>query len=586
MTRPLLSALAMVVWHLACPLFSSAQQEFTAEQLNKTERIICVWKKGTAEAALGTIKNVGLDVLQIGKSMPVGVCKGKLTPESLKKLLGDPNIRSVEPDLELTLTQDSADTEGLQEINDDMLAAYEHAGRMLCVWKKGKKDLALAEIARLGKLRVLQSGTSIPFVVCDWTPPLTKETLGALKKSPLLDYVEPDLSLVQDAPKEGRFIEFANGTVKTDVVGGRVLATPDDPDINKLWGLKSIHAPQAWVGPFESKALVAIIDTGVDIDHPDLMANLAVNTGEQKGNGVDDDKNGFVDDLYGANFTALPSNGNVQDGQGHGTHVAGTVGAVGNNKIAVAGVCWRVPIVVAKVFNDDGDAPLASALILAIDYAIVRKARIINLSLGWTDQRGALKLAMDSAEASGILVVCAAGNLRPNQNAAERDIDAFTSYPGSYTNENLLVVANVTEQGHLNQGSMFGATSVDLGAPGTDIVSTYPRSKAPSGLKALTGTSMASPYVAGAAALILGSPQHQQLGSKELKSLILKRVRPFPELQGRSVSGGVLDIEFLGPQAAPSPAQKPPIVKCPPPRAFVPSPPKPHSSYRLHCGRH
>ncbi|QDU76900.1 Major intracellular serine protease precursor [Bremerella volcania] len=563
---------------------AQAQDEYSAEQLNASKRIVCVWKKGTAQAAMRTIEAVGLKVTYLGSAIPFGVCTGQLTEDGLKRLRSDPSIQSVEPDIELVV--DDAQPE-VRQITDEVLAAYEHAGRMVCVWKKGKKKESLEMLAQMekeGKLRVIHKLETTPIAFCDWKPPLQQATLVQLQKSPMLDYVEPDLTLVKDNPTKGREIVFPNGTPKTVVSKGVVLTTPDDPEIAKLWGMDSIKAKKAWTCANQTDVVVAVIDSGVDYNHPDLKANVWVNTGEIPNNGVDDDSNGHKDDYYGLNFTQLPPTTDTLDRYGHGSHVAGTIGAVGNNKLGVAGVNWRVQVMGLKVFDDAGTAPVGSALASAIDYAVARKVRVINLSLRWGSERAFLKRVIDGAEDKGVLIVCSAGNLNRGDDPRTIDNDVVPQFPASFPNDNVIAVANITEREQLNASSHFGLRSVDLGAPGTDIYSTVPTSVKASGYDSYTGTSMASPHVAGAAALIWGHKRYSSGDFKAIRKLLLDNARSIPALSGKCVTGGTLDIGFLCKQSPPPIGKKPPIVICPPPRCYIPCPPRRHVFYRFRCG--
>lgn len=559
-----------------------AQKEFTAAELNASKRIICVWKKGQIDAAKKAIDTAGLTLDEQIQPLRIGICTGKLTEESLKALRGA--MASVEPDVELRLAAEDEQVEALTEVNQQVLDAYEHAGRMVCVWKKGTKADAMKAIAGIEQFTKVEYSDPLRLAVCEWKPPLAKETLIALMKSDALQYVEPDTSLIANNPSQGRFIDYPQGTPKTVVVNGALLTTPEDPDVgpNRLWGMKSINAYKAWTCANTTNVVVAIIDSGIDLKHPDLEANVAVNTGEIPNNGIDDDKNGFVDDVYGMNFTQLPALPEVNDELGHGSHVAGTIGAVGNNKIGIAGVNWRVQMLPIKVFGDKPSAPPGSDLARAIGYALTRKSRVINLSLTWNSNREFLQRAIEAAEENGVLIVCAAGNLAPNADPKVRNNDDFPNFPASFPNANIVAVANITEMEQLNGGSHFGLKSVDLGAPGTDIYSTVPTRIKADGYDSYTGTSMATPHVAGAVALIWGQKSYATADFKEVKKVVMENARPIPALAGKCVSGGTLDIGFLC-KATPPTGKTPPVVICPPSRCYIPCPPRRHIFFRLRC---
>ncbi|GEM_PF-6054013 len=567
---------------------ANGQRDHILKELNKlnaSERIVCVWKKGTAKSALKTIDKVGLKVVYIGRVFPFGVCTGKLTEQGLKELKDDPSILIVGPSIKLIVDDAQG---GVKEITDEVVAAYQHAGSMICVWRKGKRKEAiklLDQMQKQGKLRVVFVGQSFPFAVCKWAPPLQKETLIQLQRSSFFDYVEPSIQLAQDRPMRGRVIEFPNGKPKTEFRNGVFLTTPEDPLMSKLWGMASIRANRAWTCANRTDVIVAVIDSGIDYNHPDLKANIWVNTGEIPNNGRDDDGNSYVDDYYGLNFTILPPTPDTLDRNGHGTHVAGIIGAVGNNKIGIAGVNWRVQIMGLKVFNDKGKAPRSEALMCAIDYAVKNNARVINLSLRWDDEVKYLRHFINLAQEKGVLIVCAAGNLDPGEDPRTINNDKVPQYPASFPNQNIIAVANITEKEQLHPTSHYGLRSVDLGAPGTDIFSTVPKSRNATGYASLTGTSMATPHVAGAAALIWGQQKYHHLDYRGIKKLILDNVRPIPALQGKCVTGGALDLSFLCKQSPPPVKHKPPVIICPPPRCYIPPPPRPHKFYRFRCGR-
>ena len=276
---------------------------------------------------------------------------------------------------------------------------------------------------------------------------------------------------------------------------------PNDPLFSQLWGLNNtgqtggtpgadIHATSAWNIPTGgSSVLVGIIDTGMDYTHPDLAANVWSNPGEITGNGIDDDGNGYVDDVHGWDF--INNDNNPTDDNGHGTHVSGTIGAIGDNGVGVAGVCWDVKLMPLKFLGADGSGSTADA-ILAVQYATQMHARILNNSWGGSSYSEALRLAIQAASDAGILFVAAAGN-------DGVDNDASPHYPANYDAPLVISVASTDAYDNLSYFSDFGATSVDLAAPGSDILSTLPNNS----YGTYSGTSMATPHVSGALALML-----------------------------------------------------------------------------------
>lgn len=313
----------------------------------------------------------------------------------------------------------------------------------------------------------------------------------------------------------------------------RLFATPNDPLAGSLWGLEKIQAQAAWdqfTG--DPGVVVATLDTGIDYDHADLAANMWTNPGEIPGNNIDDDGNGYVDDVHGIN--TFNNSGDVRDDDGHGTHVAGTIGAVGNNGVGVTGVNWRVKLVSVKIFTADDSSGSAGA-VAGYDYLIALKRsgvnlRVVNNSWGGPVPSQALYEAMCAAEAEGILTVCAAGN-------SNRDADERPEFPASLDCPSLISVAASTQDDDVATFSNYGAFMVDLAAPGESVLSTY---HGAGHYQRLSGTSMASPHVAGAAALLLG--KDPSLSPAMVKALLLATVDPLPQWQGRVRSGGRLNL--------------------------------------------
>jgi subtilisin family serine protease len=308
-----------------------------------------------------------------------------------------------------------------------------------------------------------------------------------------------------------------------------VTRIPNDASYGSLWGMPSIGAPTAWDRSIGSRdILVGIIDTGVDTDHPDLVNNLWVNPQEIPGNGIDDDGNGYVDDIYGID----PYNGDSdpEDDGGHGTHVAGTIGAVGNNGTGVAGVNWQVRMMSMKVCGTRYCSSYAIAE--GILYAARHGARVVNASLGGTGTSSYIMSALQTLDAAGGLFVAAAGN-------AGTDNDVTPHYPASYNYDHIISVAASTSNRDLAYFSCYGATSVDVAAPGYGIYSTLPGGR----YGTYSGTSMASPMVAGSAALYLAaSPQSTSL---EVKQALMSNCRDDAAITGKVVCGGVIDLEPL-----------------------------------------
>ena len=354
------------------------------------------------------------------------------------------------------------------------------------------------------------------------------------QQSALIELAGPDF-LLHAAVTEPNDPRFANGT---------------------LWGLKNtgqnggiadadIDAPEGWdTLTSAGDIIVAVIDSGVRYTHEDLAANMWVNPGEsgldvfgedKRTNGIDDDGNGYIDDVHGIN--AINDSGDPMDDYGHGTHVAGVLGAVGNNGLGVVGVAWEARILGCKFIDGNGDGATSDA-IQCIDYAISKEASVINASWGNNQFDQFLRNAVTRARDAGIIFVTVAGNGYGSDN------DVTSYFPANYDADNIVVVASTTRTDALAAFSNFGATTVDVGAPGDAIYSTWFNDD--SGYTYNSGTSMSAPYVSGVFALMRArnpSGPHQQL-----ISLLLAATDPVPGLAGKCVSGGRVNLhKAIGP---------------------------------------
>jgi len=281
----------------------------------------------------------------------------------------------------------------------------------------------------------------------------------------------------------------------------------NDSMASQLWGLfgsNGIRAEAAWAATASVQdVVIAVIDSGVMIEHPDLAANIWTNPGEIAGNGIDDDNNGFVDDLHGWDF--VDGDNQPNDLAGHGTHVAGTIAAVRDNGIGVAGVAHNAKIMPIRFLDANGQGFVSDAL-SGLDYALRNGAKVSNNSWGGGAPSSAFSATLDRANSEGHLFVASAGN-------ESTDIDDSPSFPASYPQSNILSVASLTSGGQLSSFSNFGTTSVDIAAPGSSIRSTYSLTDPSiSGIEiengaayiSLNGTSMAAPHVSGIASLLYG----------------------------------------------------------------------------------
>jgi len=325
-------------------------------------------------------------------------------------------------------------------------------------------------------------------------------------------------------------------TAEPDYIETITDTTPNDTEYSKLWGMGKIGMPKVWdMTTGSDESVVAVFDTGTDLVHEDLTNNLWHNPAEIAGNGIDDDDNGYIDDVYGWDFYA--EDNDPSDVYGHGSHVAGTIGAAGNNGIGVAGVNWNIKIMTIKFFGRNADGTLEGFASDAADgmyYVITQKirgihVRVTNHSWGGPGFSYIMRDVMDIAGGQGIMHMVAAGN---NGNL---DNDTDPQYPASYTLSNIVAVANTTSTDGLNSSSHYGATSVDLGAPGTGIYSI----RRNGGYTYMTGTSMASPHTAGVAALMFA--YMPDLTWPQVRQAILDGTDPLPSLAGKCVTGGRLN---------------------------------------------
>lgn len=339
-----------------------------------------------------------------------------------------------------------------------------------------------------------------------------EKALKMFKSDPNVDYAEPN------------YYRYISGT-------------PNDPLFPQLWGMQKIKTPEAWDTTIGSaNVIIAIIDSGVHWTHPDLRANMWQNPGETPGNGIDDDMNGFVDDVVGWDFAFNDNNPN--DGNGHGTHVAGTAAAVGNNSIGVTGVSQRAKIMALRFIDASGSGSTADA-IKAILYANRNGAHVQNLSWGGGGFSQALK---DAIDASAAVIVAAAGNGGGDGIGDNNDITPH--YPSSYASSNLIAVAATDQNDNLASFSNFGVASVDVAAPGVSILSTHsPANTGNYGNK--NGTSMATPHVSGLAALIVAnrgglsvSSENSITAASDVIQIIRSTVDPVASLSGRIATGG------------------------------------------------
>ena len=355
--------------------------------------------------------------------------------------------------------------------------------------------------------------------------------------------VDASVSKVLENYRASGLVEFAEPDFFV-----QTAATPNDPfyQAGSQWHLNNtglnggtvgadIHAETAWdTLNSASNIVVAIVDSGIRQSHEDLAGNLWHNPGEIPGNGIDDDGNGFVDDVIGINAAA--NNGNPVDLEGHGTQVAGVLGAVGNNALGVSGVAWKVQMMICRFHDDTGLASISDA-VQCIDYARGNGAKVINASWGSTNNSSALLTAITSCRAAGIIFVVSSGNSANNN-------DVLPYYPANFTLANIVTVAATTRNDSLAFFSNYGATSVDLAAPGLELLTTHLANDA--SYASVAGTSFSAPMVVGAFALMLARyPSESYL---QVIQRVFQAVDPLTSLAGKCVTGGRLNLaRALGP---------------------------------------
>lgn len=329
-----------------------------------------------------------------------------------------------------------------------------------------------------------------------------------------IEYIEPDFAIELARFPNDEKLGFQWGLHNSGANGG----TPD----------ADVDAFEAWDISTGGEVACAIVDTGVDLDHPDLVGNMWVNENEIADNGIDDDNNGYVDDVHGWDFNQRRKF--PQDGAGHGTHVAGIMAAKANNGTGISGVNWHGKIMALKIFDDQGKNGWSSQAAQAIDYAVKMGVKCSNHSWGTYYPSRHLSDAIERAKEAGHLIIAAAGN------SDHLDNDRFPFYPASYGFDNVVSVCATDHQDNRPYYSHFGTRSVDLCAPGNNIYSTLPSF----GYGNDSGTSMAAPFVAGAATLLWS--QRPDLTASEVKQIILSGVDRKDQLASTSLTGGRLNL--------------------------------------------
>lgn len=408
---------------------------------------------------------------------------------------------------------------------------------------KAQRDQAAKAVAASPEISAARVFSSVPGLVAldlseqlaPASPPLAR---GAQKPAPL-ERTAQVKALIESLMATGLY-EY----VEPDYfVTANNVPTDQAYNDGTLWGLKNtgqrggvsgadIRAEEAWATTVGSPdVIVAVIDTGIDYNHPDLQANMWRNPGETPGNGIDDDGNGFIDDVHGIN--AITMSGDPMDDNDHGTHCAGTIAAQANAGGPHVGVAWNARLMALKFLSASGGGSISGA-ITCVDYATAMGAHISNNSWSGSGYSQGLFDAITANRDAGSLFVAAASNDYSNN-------DIYPMYPASYQVDNIIAVAAMNRFDNKADFSNYGARSVHIGAPGADIYS----SLAGGGYAEFDGTSMASPHVAGVAALVWSAfPQWQQLTRENMTAIrnqILGTVRPVPAMSGLVATGGMVD---------------------------------------------
>jgi len=408
-------------------------------------------------------------------------------------------------------------------------------GQVLVKWKSDKSITQKSALKKSAKANTIKTFPKQQFELWEIDAPTNvSKIVDTYRQHPDIEFIEPN---------------YLYSTT----------TSPDDPLAYNLWGMSNTgqtggtsgadaNAAEAWkILTGSPNIVVAIIDTGIDWTHEDLVNNIWQNLAEDADgdgkvlewngsnwvfdsgdqNGIDDDGNGYIDDFVGWDF--VNNDNNPYDDHGHGTHVAGTVGAQGNNSKGVSGVTWDVQLAALKFLSGSGSGSTADA-IEALDYAVSMGIRISNNSWGGGAYSNALFNSLTTAQAEDHLFVAAAGNNYGSNN------DNYPRYPTSYSHNNIISVASINHYDLLSYFSNYGATSVDIGAPGSDILSCKPGNAYASN----SGTSMAAPHVAGACALLWGL--YPNKNHAQIKEAVLNSTTSTPALINKTVSGGRLDV--------------------------------------------
>lgn len=369
-----------------------------------------------------------------------------------------------------------------------------------------------------------------------------------------------------NAPTIKRLLRTSRGLICEPNWEGKIILTPNDTFQSQVYAANPasaarLYLPEAWnLTTGSSNVFVGVIDTGVDYTHLDLVSNIWTNSGEISSNGVDDDGNGYVDDVHG--FDSYNNDGDPLDDQSHGTFVSGILGATGNNARGLAGIAWNVKIIACKAFNSSGTGTTA-AIISCLNYLVNLKNNYginivaTNNSYGGFPFSQSMRSAIDSSRAAEIVYVAGAGN-----NATNNDTVPF--YPASYDLDNIISVGAIDSQANKTSFSNFGL-SVDISAPGLGVFTTGPGNQ----YGTVQGTSMATPHITGAVALLMS--YHPDYSYSQVVSSILDTGTSIPALSGYNLHSSILNMHAALVYSPPTPTSTPTVIPSTPTPPIIPT---------------
>lgn len=397
-----------------------------------------------------------------------------------------------------------------------------------------KYGATVADTFDFGPQGIVDQGKMLQLVLPEGVT--TEQALAKMAQDPNVAYAEPNFiyRLEQPIREGGQQPPAQQPPAQQPPAEGPAQFMPNDLT-GELWGMHNtgqnggkadadIDAPEAWAihSGRNDAPIIAVIDTGIDYNHPDLKANMWTNPGEIAGDGIDNDGNGIIDDVHG--YNAIGDNGDPMDGHGHGTHCAGTIAGVGDNGEGVVGVNHKAQLMAVKIFSDEGSTDSA-AILRAIEYTTKMGAKITSNSWGGGFSSQAQKEAF---AASPALHIMAAGNNGLNN-------DFIPNYPSNYDLPNNLAVAASDRNDNKAGFSNYGAKKVDIAAPGVDIWSAAPGG----GYQGMSGTSMATPHVSGVAGLVASA--NPELTAEEIAARILNGADKLENWKGKVVDGNRLN---------------------------------------------